>query len=141
MSITVRTSLLGLLARAEYRATRRLETALRDANLTAEQWRVLTLLADGTGHPMTEIAGYAMVPAPTLTKIVDRLIDRTLVHRRIDPADRRRVLVFLTSRGAELFNELTSEVELVEREIADLIGEADAVRLGDLLNRLAERLD
>jgi DNA-binding MarR family transcriptional regulator len=49
--------------------------------------------------------------------------------------------VFLTSRGAELFNELTSEVELVEREIADLIGEADAVRLGDLLNRLAERLD
>lgn len=141
MSITVRTSLLGLLARAEHRATRRLEIALRGANLTAEQWRVLTLLADGAGHPMTEIAGYAMVPAPTLTKIVDRLIDRTLVHRRIDPADRRRVLVFLTGRGAEQYNELTSDVELVEREIVDLIGETDAARLSELLSRLTERID
>ncbi|MDT7771988.1 MAG: hypothetical protein QOC67_912, partial [Pseudonocardiales bacterium] len=88
MSVPVQTSLAGLLAQAERRVARRIESALRTADINAEQWRVLTLLADGSGHPMSEIAGFAMVPAPTLTKIIDRLIDRTLVYRRVDVEDR-----------------------------------------------------
>ena len=67
--------------------------------LNLEQWRTLDLLADGDGHSMTEIAGHVMVPAPTLTKIVDRLVESALVYRRPDERDRRRILVFLSDRG------------------------------------------
>ncbi|MDT7632773.1 MAG: hypothetical protein QOI50_4703, partial [Pseudonocardiales bacterium] len=59
MSVPVQTSLAGLLAQAERRVARRIESALRTADINAEQWRVLTLLADGSGHPMSEIAGFA----------------------------------------------------------------------------------
>ncbi|MDT7559516.1 MAG: hypothetical protein QOI68_3986, partial [Pseudonocardiales bacterium] len=48
MSVPVQTSLAGLLAQAERRVARRIESALRTADINAEQWRVLTLLADGS---------------------------------------------------------------------------------------------
>ncbi|MDT7664586.1 MAG: hypothetical protein QOD04_4142 [Pseudonocardiales bacterium] len=140
MSVPVQTSLAGLLAQAERRVARRIESALRTADINAEQWRVLTLLADGTGHPMSEIAGFAMVPAPTLTKIIDRLIDRTLVYRRVDVEDRRRVLVFLSSRGADLYHLVGTDVAVAERELADVLGDRDAAHLADLLSRLLDRL-
>jgi DNA-binding MarR family transcriptional regulator len=118
-----------------------LETALRAEDISPEQWRVLNLLVDRAGHPMNEIAGYAMVPAPTLTKIVDRLIDRALVYRRVDSADRRRVLVFLSDRGADMHELLGRQVELAERELTRTLGEQDASQLAELLGRLLDRVD
>lgn len=133
----VQTSLSGLLAMAERTVTQRLESVLRaSADLSTEQWRVLTMLADGSGHPMSEIAAFAMVPPPTLTKIIDRLIERTLVYRRVDTEDRRRVLVFLSTRGAELYRVAGAEVAETERELAEALGDADADRLTELLGRL-----
>src|SRR2546427_552576 len=49
----------------------RLAEALKAEGATIEEWRVLSLLGDGSGHAMNEIAEFAMLPAPTLTKIVD----------------------------------------------------------------------
>src|SRR5438445_13475631 len=94
--------LFHLLSYAENRATRRLAAALEGWDCSIEQWRVLALLADGRGHPMTELAEFALLPAPTATKLADRMVADTLVYRRADPADRRRVLVYLTERGREL---------------------------------------
>ena len=34
-----------------------------------------------------------------MTKVIDRMVANNLVYRRVDPADRRRVLVFLSARG------------------------------------------
>ncbi|HTF55514.1 MAG TPA: MarR family transcriptional regulator [Pseudonocardia sp.] len=141
MSVPVQTSLAGLLAQTQHRVGRRIECALRAADMSVEQWRVLTLLADGAGHPMSEIATFAMVPAPTLTKIVDRLIDRGLVYRRVDTEDRRRVLVFLSSRGTELYHLVGTDVAVAERELADALGVEDANQLAELLIRLLEHLD
>ena len=140
VSVPVQTSLAALLTHVEHRVSRRVDAALAAAALTAEQWRVLTLLADGAGHPMTEIAGFALVPAPTLTKIVDRMIDRTLVYRRVDDEDRRRVLVFLSSRGSEVYREVGVDVAEAERELAEELGSADSRQLAELLNRVLHRM-
>jgi DNA-binding MarR family transcriptional regulator len=139
--VPVQTSLSGLLAMAERTVTQRLESALRtSADMSTEQWRVLSMLADGSGHPMSEIAAFAMVPPPTLTKIIDRLIERTLVYRRVDTDDRRRVLVFLSARGAQLYRVAGAEVADAEREVAEALGGADADQLAELLGRLLLRL-
>jgi MarR family transcriptional regulator, organic hydroperoxide resistance regulator len=130
----------ALLGRAAHRIDRRVEQALGPDGPTLEQWRVLSLLADGVGHPMTEIAAHAMVPAPTLTKIVDRLVDRALVYRRPDDADRRRVLVFLSEQGRVLHGGLAPGVAGVDAALAAGLG-ADAAQLRELLDRVRALLD
>lgn len=99
MSSVPSPGLAHLLSHAERRLGLRMTAVLAEENCSVEQWRVLSIIADGKGHPMTEIADQALMPAPSLTKLVDRMVADNLVHRRPDRADRRRVLLHLTARG------------------------------------------
>jgi DNA-binding MarR family transcriptional regulator len=126
-----------VLAQVERRLSRLLEMSLAGAGLTVDQWRVLDLLADGEGHPMSEIAGTIVVPGPTVTKIVDKLVDAAVVYRLVDARDRRRVLALISEDGAALHRRLAPLVERVESEAFGVLG-ADAPVLMRLLSRLAE---
>ncbi len=124
------------LSHAEHQVSRALGLLLGGAGCSVEQWRALELLADGHGHAMTELAEFALVPAPTLTRLVDRLVADNLAYRRADPADGRRVLVRLTPRGRALHEELTGRLEAgqdavvagAERELAHLGAVVAALR-------------
>lgn len=131
--------LARLLTLAERRVTGRLAAALDAAGATIEEWRVTSLLADDAGHPMTEIAEYALLPPPTLTKIVDRMVANNLVYRRVDDADRRRVLVFLSDRGRELHSRLTAAAVSERESLAAAAGAEELALLGVLLARIAGR--
>ncbi|MET7947125.1 MarR family winged helix-turn-helix transcriptional regulator [Micromonospora sp. NPDC005324] len=109
--------LLRSLTRAERLLSRRLGAVLADDAISIEAWRVLCLLADGQGHPMSEVSAEASLPPGTLTKLVDQLVDRNLVFRRIDPIDRRRIRAYLTTRGRHEHARLD---ERVRASIAEL---------------------
>ena len=131
--------LASLLARVTHRLNRETEAILGGSGLSLEQWRVLDLLADRDGHPMSEIAAHVMVPPPTLTKIVDRLVDNALVHRRVDETDRRRVLVLATDRGLDLYEQLTPAVTRVELDLTAELGQQATTQLVQLLRRITTR--
>lgn len=129
--------LVHVLTRAERLAARRLEAVLDEEGCTLDAWRVLTLLSDGTGHHMTAVAEAAFLPPPSLTRLVDHLVDQNLVHRRIDPLDRRRILAHLTPRGREHWRRLDRAVRADWPGLAD--GDEELLRA--LLDRLAANLD
>jgi len=131
--------LFHLLSYAENRAARWLAAALEGEDCSVEQWRVLALLADGRGHPMTELADFALLPAPTATKLADRMVADNLVYRRADPTDRRRVLVYLTERGREVHARLATSLGQAQADLVDAIG--GGTDLQERLIRLAEALD
>lgn len=119
--------------------TRQLARALEAEDATVEQWRVLLLLSDGGGHPMSEIAEFALVPAPSLTRIIDRMVTDGLLYRTADPRDRRRVLVRITRRGRALHRRLVERIEGEENAVLAGGESADAIRLLSLLGGLVER--
>lgn len=129
-----------VLARVERGIAARLGAALKTAGSTVDEWRVLSLLADGAGHPMTGIAEHALLPAPTLTKVVDRLVSAGLVYRRVDDADRRRVLVFLSEHGHEELARLTSVVEAEWGRVQEAVGREELALLRVLLTRISAHL-
>ncbi|MER6671908.1 MarR family winged helix-turn-helix transcriptional regulator [Streptomyces sp. NPDC000983] len=129
--------LVQLLTRAERLVARRLQRALDEEGCSPDAWRVLALLSDGQGHHMTAVAEAAFLPPPTLTKLVDHLVDQNLVHRRVDPLDRRRVLAHLTPRGADYWR----RVDRAVRADWPVLGEGDDELLRGLLDRLATALD
>ncbi|HLU60339.1 MAG TPA: MarR family transcriptional regulator [Pseudonocardia sp.] len=127
-----------LLDRAAVRVSSAVQRVLRGSGLTLERWRILDLLADREGMTMSEIASAVVVTGPTLTRIVDDLATKALVHREVDTHDRRRVLVHLTPRGRRLRESLRPAV--VEAESAALSALTDAQRntLSALLARLTD---
>ncbi|MDT7845547.1 MarR family winged helix-turn-helix transcriptional regulator [Streptomyces justiciae] len=129
--------LTQLLTRAERLAARRLQAVLDEEGCSLDAWRVLGLLSDGQGHHMTAIAEAAFLPPPTLTKLVDHLVDQNLVHRRVDPLDRRRILAHLTPRGQEYWR----RVDRAVRADWPALSEGDEELLRGLLERLAGTLD
>ncbi|MGW0949421.1 MarR family winged helix-turn-helix transcriptional regulator [Streptomyces sp. NPDC002623] len=136
--------LLRLLTRAERLSVRRVQAVLDEFDCSVEAWRVLDLLSDGHGHNMTALADHAFLPAPSLTKLIDQLVDQNLVFRRIDPTDRRRVLAHLTPRGRQRWQRMAREVRAdwaeLEPALGDL-GEEEGARLEVLLDQLAAALE
>ncbi|MGW7422076.1 MarR family winged helix-turn-helix transcriptional regulator [Streptomyces sp. NPDC054813] len=131
--------LAHLLSHAERRVVQRLAAVLAEEDCTVEEWRVLSIVGDGQGHPMSEIAEYALMPAPSLTKLVDRMVAGTLVYRRPDPHDRRRVLLHLTSRGDDLYRRAARRVRTDQARLLAEI--ADGGALARLLPRLTAAAD
>jgi DNA-binding MarR family transcriptional regulator len=58
--------------------------------------------------PMTpsELAAYEGISAPSVTRIVKRLIDEGVIKRRPDPQDGRGYLISLTPKGAAVLRAL-----------------------------------
>ena len=125
-----------LLDRAAVQVSSAVQKALRDSDLTLERWRILDLLAHRGGMTMREIANAVVVTGPTLTRIVDDLATRALVHREVDVHDRRRVLVHLTPRGQRLRRSLRPAVVEAETAALSALTDDQLTTLSALLTRL-----
>jgi DNA-binding MarR family transcriptional regulator len=134
-------SLAYLLSSAERSVNRGLAAVLAAEGVSVEQWRILQALADGRGHSMGDLAEAVLMPHPTLTKAVDRLVEAALVYRGHDPSDRRRVAVYLADRGGDLLARLEGGLAEHHRLIEAAYGPDRTGRLMRELEELVRLLD
>ena len=91
------------------------------AELTMRQLKVLLILH--TSEPqsvrMSGLAAALRVTLPTVTGIVDRLVEQRLVLREEDAADRRLVVAHLTAEGRALVDRLHDNGR---RQLAETLG-------------------
>lgn len=132
-------SISEVLFRAGRWWTDALSSGLLDSEVSSiEGWRVLGALRGGDGFTMSDIAAAMSVAPPTLTRIVDKLVDGGFVVRRVDAMDRRRVLVYLSSKGKTKVRKLVRQEASVKAAMIDEFGEDTAVQLVRTLARLAD---
>ncbi|MBS1696211.1 MAG: winged helix-turn-helix transcriptional regulator [Actinobacteria bacterium] len=125
--------------RADRWWTDALAQGLLDAEVNSiEGWRVMGALRGGDGFTMSDISAAMAIPPPTLTRIVDKLVDGGFVLRRVDAVDRRRVLVYLSARGKNKVRRLARQEAAVKATLIDEFGEDTAVMLIRTLARVGE---
>ena len=107
-------------ARALARLARHVEHALDPLDLSLPQYRVLSLLGDGSSAS-SALAGRLAVSPPSVTAVVDGLVARGLVERHADAADRRRLTLVLTSDGARLLRAAELAVDARLGEVAEYL--------------------
>lgn len=100
--------MLLLLKRMERQLELGLQPLLAEFGLTIEQWRIMCALREEPGQPMSVLAQSAVLPAASLTRHVDKLVERGLVLRRIHPSDKRRVVTALSPVGATVADRLAA---------------------------------
>ena len=108
-------SLVRALTRAARTITTRVEPTLKAEGFTFDQWLVLDALAGSRGSTMTELAADTRLTGPTLTRVVDRLVMTAAAFREVDAADRRRVRVYLSSRGRAAHRRVSAKLAELER--------------------------
>lgn len=86
------------LGRVTARLGRITERAVGELGLSLPQYRVLSLLDDGSAAA-TALADHLAVSRPRVTAVVDGLVERGWVARGPDAEDRRRVSHVLTEAG------------------------------------------
>lgn len=118
-------SLSLLLKRAEHVLRDRMYPVLAVEDLLFEHWQIMAVLHSQPGLRMSDIAHAALLPPATLTRHMDRLVERALVIRRIDPDDKRSAIAALSSRGERLAARLQAIEDETATELLD-----DLVRIG-----------
>jgi long-chain acyl-CoA synthetase len=124
-------------ARAVARLAKQVEVALAPLDLSLPQYRVLSLLADGSSASSVLARKLAVSP-PSVTAVVDGLVARGLVERRDDPEDRRRLTLLLTRDGKRL---LAAADVAGEARLDDIAASFEEVGLVDPPDALAAGLE
>jgi DNA-binding MarR family transcriptional regulator len=116
---------------------------LADLNVSSGEWAVLSELARRDGEAMTpsQLAAATDVAPSSMTHRLDGLVQRRLVRRDADPANRTRVLVRLSDEGWELFAAAIREANVVESDVVAPLTERQTRELAGLLEKLIEGLD
>jgi len=88
-----------LLARAGHQVAGGFHRQLRQHDLSMLSWRVLAALSSRDGWTLGELCTASLAKQPTISKLIDRLVQQGMVARRSHPSDARRVLLTLTDEG------------------------------------------
>ena len=138
-AVSVSDESIRLLSMAERTATQRLDDALKARGSGIDQWRILSLLVEHGGCPMHVVGEHALLLAPKLSKLVDRMVSANLVLRRVDQHDRRRVLLFATRCGKQALADWDIAAAEVQEQFREILG-PDTDLFHDLLRRLSTGL-
>lgn len=100
----------GQAVRTIARLARVFETRLADDAMTLPQFRLLAFLAEGE-RAASVLADWLAVSRPSVTALVDGLVERGWVERRPSPIDRRRVLHQITAAGSQVLDHSGAHLE------------------------------
>jgi len=140
--VVERASGLPRAARALTLAARALERAAAASDLTLAQFRVLALIAAGDERSSL-LAERLAVAKPTITAVVDGLVDRRLVAREAVVGDRRSIRVVLTPAGVVALRAAEQEMSETLGRIFEHARDRDVLlgALLDLDDALARRME
>ncbi len=108
--------------------------------LSVPQLRVLAFLGRTPGAPLSAVARFMGVADATASVMVSRLVERRLVLRSGDPAERRRVMLELSPRGAVLLERARGHARGRVAERLEAFGAAELSAMATGLSLLERAL-
>jgi DNA-binding MarR family transcriptional regulator len=89
----------------------------RESDLSVPQFRALIYLNRHEGASLSDVADHLGLTLPSMSKMINGLVIRNLVARRVDPGDRRRVVLTPTTGGQKAMQSAyeATRIRLAER--------------------------
>lgn len=114
---------------------------LEGHGVSVPQWVVLRCLFDVEASPLNELAREVGVDGGALSRMVERLVQKGLVSREADPADRRAVRIRLTDAGRKLVPVLAREADRNDAAFFCVVDADERARLLATVKALLEKND
>jgi MarR family transcriptional regulator for hemolysin len=116
------------------------EDMLRRAGGSLGTWIVLNALSEEGILSQKVLASHVHVEGATITHHVDRLEQKGLVRRVVDPSDRRVRRIEPTAAGRRLHRRLLAEAREFERVVFAGVSEAEQTELRRVLGQIESNL-
>jgi len=127
------------LASAHRKVTASLNACVKKHGVQVEAWRVIEVLESGQRLTMRELAEAVLMNPPTLTKLIDRMVSKGLVHRQISRQDSRQIYVLPTELGRKKMMQVRQDVEDQNAVLLRDFGPGEAEKMIQLLNGLSDQ--
>jgi DNA-binding MarR family transcriptional regulator len=111
------------------------------ADITVDQWVVLQLLEKETGLNQLDIATKSFKDAPTITRMLDLLEQKSLLNRLPDPSDRRKFVIEISNKGKQLIKRLKPAVKQFRETSYENIDPLEMEKLFQTMNTIFENLE
>lgn len=80
---------------------------LNHHGITEQQWRIMRALNEKQSMEPHELCRFCQILSPSLTGILKRMEDMTLLEKKGIPGDKRRLKISLTTQGDLLFEKIS----------------------------------
>jgi len=134
-------SLPMALLKAREAVMKKFSPALKEHDLSPQQWRVIRVLVEEDALDASEIAQRCALLLPSLSRILQNLHKRRLVDRNPDAGDQRRSMISITPAGRALFETLSPVNEARYAYITEKFGYGKLELLYELLEELVEKIN
>ena len=116
----------------------RLIEILKPYDLSNEQYNVLRILRGQKGNPanMCVIQERMLAKTSNTTRLVDKLLLKELVTRKVCKENRRKIEVLITEKGLDILKELDPKVDNYEQNIVANLSSSELEQLNDLLEKI-----
>lgn len=105
-------------------------------DLTVDQWVLIDHVQRNPGISQTQLAEMTVKDTPTVTRMLDLLIKKSLSERRPDPSDRRKFSIHLTPAGEVVFGQALPIVIEMRRRAWGEMSEADYQKFTQTLDTI-----
>jgi DNA-binding MarR family transcriptional regulator len=128
---------MGVLAgRVRHRLS---ERVLNRLGISIPEWRVLLLVGEAGVRTAGDLVGMSDMDHVTIHRAVTRLCAAGLLHRAIDPDNRRQKLLWVADPGEAVLAEAIPVAYEIEAELLAGLSREEAATLRRLLRRLMAR--
>lgn len=113
---------------------------LKEAGLTPKHLGVLNVVDRALARTQDDVATLMQVTPGMVVRLVDHLEERELLRRQRDPANRRRHILTVTDRGAQVLASSAAFAATLDAQLISTTGPALAARLDKALATLMRTL-
>jgi DNA-binding MarR family transcriptional regulator len=93
---------------------------------------------EGARFCASDIQNNLYITKPAVSQLYGSLEKKGYILREIDTSDRRKILVTLTPKGAEVLKALKEDTSLLLEGVIARLGEGDTRQMIELFNRFAD---
>jgi DNA-binding MarR family transcriptional regulator len=115
----------------------KLNETLKPFDISGEQFNVLRILRGQKGNPanMSMIQERMITKNSNTTRLIDKLLTKSLVTRNVCPENRRKIEIVITAKGRALLEELDPLVAANEELFVKNLSEDEQKVLIELLEK------
>lgn len=116
----------------------KLNDVLKPYDISIQQFNVLRILRGQNGKPasLSTVQERMINKMSNTTRLVDKLIKKKYVERKINQTNKRKIDIIITNQGIDFLNEIDNLIDSTEQDLVDSLTKDETLELIRLLGKL-----